>query len=85
MFIPSETPDVIYDRIHEWTDGINHLVGTNDTAFKMLIIPASFLLDVVSLFSFFRFALLGRSWRFVIAFGTYFLFRALIQTLSVLP
>ena len=65
------------DKLFDMTTGLNNYFAQNVNSKHAFMITCGLMMDIMILTSFYRFALYGSTWRFVIAMFTFYGVRAL--------
>ena len=67
------------DKLFDLTASLNTYFSTNEDVKHAFMIICGFMMDIMVLIGFYRFALHGTTWRFPLAMFSFYGFRALIQ------
>lgn len=78
-FLVADPIACIEDRIFDLTAGLNDYFATHVSAKFTMMIICGLMMDIMVLTQFYRFAMFGSSWRFLICLATFYIFRFICQ------
>ena len=80
-FLVADPIECIEDRIFDATAGLNTFFATHQSAKFTFMILCGLMMDIMVLTQFYRFAMFGTTWRFLICIGVFYIFRFFCQQL----
>lgn len=84
-FLVADPIECIEDRVFDFTAGVNNFFAENKSAKFTFMIIAGLMMDIMLLTQFYRFAMFGTSWRFLMCIGSFYILRFVCQvSLSIL-
>jgi hypothetical protein len=78
-FLVADPIACIEDRIFDFTAGLNTYFATHQSAKFTMMIICGLMMDIMVLTQFYRFAMFGSSWRFLICLASFYIFRFICQ------
>ncbi len=78
-FLVADPIDCIEDRVFDFTAGLNEFFYTHQQAKFTFMIICGLMMDIMVLTQFYRFAMFGTTWRFLICIGFFYIFRFICQ------
>lgn len=72
------------DKLFDWTTDINNYFAEHIDAKHGFMITCGLMMDIMVMVSFYRFALIGSTWRLPIALTLFYLTRAIIQVNNII-
>ena len=78
-FLVADPIECIEDRVFDFTAGVNNFFAENKSAKFTFMIICGLMMDIMLLTQFYRFAMFGTSWRFLMCLGSFYILRFLCQ------
>lgn len=74
-FLVADPIECIEDRIFDFTAGLNTFFATHQSAKFTFMIICGLMMDIMVLTQFYRFAMFGTTWRFLMSIAAFYIFR----------
>lgn len=78
-FLVADPIECIEDRIFDFTASLNTFFATHQSAKFTFMIICGLMMDIMVLTQFYRFAMFGTTWRFLISIAIFYIFRFICQ------
>jgi hypothetical protein len=78
-FLVADPIECIEDRVFDFTANINAFFAANKAAKFTFMIICGLMMDIMLLTQFYRFAMFGTSWRFLMCLGCFYILRFVCQ------
>lgn len=81
----NDTNEAIKDKFFEWTQSVNDMLVSSGAWMSFFQISSSWCIDLLFLSMFVPWIYKGESFRLILAYALYYGFRALVQSMCILP